>query len=99
MAKKAHDLRREDPKYGYTYDFDLREQGRAAQAIQVLGRVVDNKVPYPDAYMLLAHLFEAKGAFARARGIYRQGAGNAALPQQARQYFQMQASRLGGEDQ
>lgn len=99
MAKKAHELRPEDPKYGYTYAFYLKEQGRASQAIQVLRRVVGNKVPYPDAYMLLAHLFEAKGDFVQARGIYRQGAGNAALPQQARQYFQMQASRLGGEDQ
>ena len=96
MVKKAHELQPDDPKYSYTYAFYLKEQGRLPQAIQVLRGVVNNKVPYSDAYVLLAHLFEAKGDFTKARAVYQQGAGNAALPQQVRQYFQVQAGRLGG---
>lgn len=95
-AKKAYELGPEEPKYAYTYAFYLREQGDARRAIQVLNRMVDRKIPYPDAYMLLASIFETQGISWEARRVYEQAARLTGLTPQERMFFEMQARRLGG---
>ena len=95
-AKKAYDLRPQDPKYAYTYAFYLREQGDSVQAIQVLNRIVERRAAYADAYMLLASIFETQGITWEARRVYEQAARLSGLTSQERMFFEMQARRLGG---
>jgi len=95
-AKKAYDLGPEEPKYAYTYAFYLKQQGDTQRAMQVLNQMVDRKIPYPDAYMLLASIFETQGIFWEARRVYEQAAGLTGLTSQERMFFEMQAQRLGG---
>jgi Flp pilus assembly protein TadD len=95
-CKRAYELRQHDSKYAYTYAYYLHQQGHALEAVGVLQKAVDNQTASADAYMLLGNLLETLGDLTRARQVYRQGAQNPALPQQVRQYFQMQVQRLGG---
>ena len=89
-------MRPDDPKYSYTYAFYLNAQNRVPQAIQVLQSVVERKAASPDAYMLLARLLVTKGDFSGAKRVFEEAARNRALPEEVRQYFQMQASRFDG---
>jgi tetratricopeptide (TPR) repeat protein len=95
-AKKAYELNPQEPKYAYTYAFYLRAQGDTTRAMQVLQRVVDRKLAYPDAYMLLGNIHETQGIPWEARRVYEQAARLSGLTQQERMFFEMQARRLGG---
>ena len=66
------------------------------QAIQVLNRMVERKLAYPDAYMLLGNILETQGIAWQARRIYEQAANLPGLTPQERMFFEMQARRLGG---
>ena len=66
------------------------------QAIQVLNRMVERRIAYPDAYMLLASILETQGISWQARRVYEQAASLPELTPQERMFFEMQARRLGG---
>ena len=95
-CKKAHELRPEDPKYAFTYAFYLKERKLIPQAIDVLRKGAKGQNVSLDVYLMLGELLEGQGKATEAKGLYQQAAGNASLPQQARQHFLMQVRRLGG---
>ncbi len=71
-CRKAYELDPQDPKYGYTLAFYLRQQQNLSDAIATLRDVVARHPDYQDAYLLLAGTYEAQGDRPRAVAIYRQ---------------------------
>lgn len=86
--RQAVHTRPEDPRYRYSLAFYLRQLGEADEAIQILGKLIEDYPAYSDAYALLGDVHEANGSFAAAEKVYRQAAANPALPQAARLQFE-----------
>ena len=60
-CRKARDLRPDEPKYGYTLAFYLRQDGDVDGAVLTLEQLVRQQVAYPDAYAMLGQIYEERG--------------------------------------
>ncbi|MCX8036802.1 MAG: tetratricopeptide repeat protein [Candidatus Sumerlaeia bacterium] len=69
-CRKAAMLRPAEPRYAYTLAFYLNEQGNRREAETVLRGLIRRHPAYPDAYFLLAALYEEQARIAEALDIY-----------------------------
>jgi len=93
-CRNAFQLRPEDGKYGYTYAFYLNRQGRTDAAAGALEDMVGRKVPYRDAYALLATIYLGRGETKKAADVYRKAQMNEGLDSRVRREFEILAQRL-----
>ena len=93
-CRKAFQLRPQNGKYGYTYAFFLNQQGRTDAAVAALEDMVDRKVPYRDAYALLATIHLGGGETKKAADVYREAEMNEGLGLHVRREFRALAQRL-----
>jgi Tfp pilus assembly protein PilF len=93
-CRKAFRLRPNEGKYGYTYAFFLYQRGQPSSAIAVLEGMVSRKVPYADAYALLASIYLRQGNPQKAADIYRAANANEALAPQDRRAFDTMVRRV-----
>jgi len=94
-CRKATNLRREEPRYGYTYAFLLDRKGDTAKAIPVLRKIVERNPPFPPAYALLGTIYEKQGKAGEAKKVYRKAADNAELPEPDRAQFRNKLQSMG----
>ena len=87
-CRKAYQLRPDEGKYGYTYAFYLYQRGDADQAVTVLQDVVSRRVPYADAYAMLAAIHLRRGHVNKATEVYRAAQSNENLTQSERESFE-----------
>jgi tetratricopeptide (TPR) repeat protein len=78
-CRKAYNLRPDIPKYGFTYAFYLNQTGAQKDAIGILTALVGRKTADANTYRLLGAIYERRGQFDRAAGVYQAGADNEAL--------------------
>ncbi|MHC4211931.1 MAG: tetratricopeptide repeat protein [Planctomycetota bacterium] len=86
-CKKAYELRPEEGKYGYTYAFYLYQNSDVNKAVKILTEMVNNQVPYADAYMLLGSIHIRNGDSANALDVYRAARDNKKLSESLRNRF------------
>lgn len=94
LCRKAFELRPEDGKYGYTYAFFLNRQGQTDAAVAALEDMVGRKVPYRDAYALLATIYLQRGEKKKAADVYRKAQMNEVFDSRVRREFEILAQRL-----
>ncbi len=82
------------PRYGYTYAFFLHQRGVVDKAVAALQRGIAASPGYGDNWLLLGQIHEEQGRRDEALRLYREAAGNAALPADARRAAQASAQRL-----
>lgn len=88
-CRKASELQPNEPKYGYTYAFFLRQKGDVERSIDELRKIVRQGVPYPEAYMLLGQIYEELGRKDNAVEVYRQAQGLPGLSDADRMQIEM----------
>ena len=86
-CRKARDLRPDEPKYGYTLAFYLRQDGDVDGAVLTLEQLVRQQVAYPDAYAMLGQIYEERGKIDEAIEVYRKATENERLSEQHRRGF------------
>jgi Tfp pilus assembly protein PilF len=91
---KSYQLRPDEPKYGYTYAFYLYRSKETALAIDVLQDMIGKQVPYSDAYVLLATIYQKKGEINKAIAVYQAASKNKRFSQRERENFVMMNKRL-----
>ena len=84
FCRRAHELRPEDPKYGYTLAFYLNQKGDLVGATRVLQETLFRQPGYGDAYMLLGEIYARQGQKEKAAGMYMQALRNKSLPESDR---------------
>ena len=70
-CRKAHELAPDDPKYAHTLAFFLRAKGDAAEAVEILRRFVERGTPSVEIHLLLAAIYEDRGARPAAMAVYQ----------------------------
>ena len=93
-CRTAFRLRPNEGKYGYTYAFFLYQRGETSRAIAILEGMVSRKVPYADAYAMLASIYLRQGKPQKAVGVYRAACANQSLAPQERQAFDTMVGRI-----
>jgi tetratricopeptide (TPR) repeat protein len=93
-CRKAHELMPAEPKYAYTLAFFLVQGGQRDEAARVLRGVTDQRLAYPDAYVLLGRLYEEAGRRDQAVEVYRKASGVEDFPADLRAHFSQRAALL-----
>ena len=94
FCRRAFRLQPNEGKYGYTYAYFLHRQGDTTRGIAVLEGMVSRKVPYPDAYTLLATIYLQHHDPQKAASVYEAASANENLPAYHRQTFATHAQKL-----
>ncbi|MCB9766949.1 MAG: hypothetical protein H6752_02050 [Candidatus Omnitrophica bacterium] len=87
--RKAHEIRPEVPEYSYTMAFYQIQNGAQEKGVQTLLAMVDAKMNYPDAYLLLIDLFKKEGKQDQVSDIVKKAMENPNLPTRFRQQIMM----------
>ncbi|MCA9423876.1 MAG: ammonia-forming cytochrome c nitrite reductase subunit c552 [Candidatus Omnitrophica bacterium] len=87
--RKAHEIRPEIPEYSYTMAFYQIQNGAEEKGVQTLLAMVDAKMNYPDAYLLLIDLFKKEGKQDQVSDIVKKAMENSNLPIRFRQQISM----------
>jgi len=93
-CQKAAALRPEEPKYGYTLAFFQRQAGKTDEAIQTLEKLIEQGLPYAEAYALLAQIYEEQNKVTDAAKVCRRAAANDKLTEPERSRFQARLRAL-----
>jgi tetratricopeptide (TPR) repeat protein len=96
LCRQAAKLRPDEPKYTYTLAFFLNQQGAKGEAKTILEKIVKAGADYPDAYMLLAGLYEQEGKLKEALDVYQRALMNLTLNERDRKALELKARLLGG---
>jgi tetratricopeptide (TPR) repeat protein len=94
LCQRAWQLQPQEGKYGYTYAYFLHQRRETDEAVKVLQDLVRRKLPYADAYALLAEIHLQRGQVDEAAGVYRSAWGNPHLTQSEREGFRTMIRRL-----
>ncbi|MCX7425588.1 MAG: tetratricopeptide repeat protein [Planctomycetia bacterium] len=70
-CRKAREIEPENPKYAHTLAFFLRSKGEAAEAVEILRKFVERRTPSVEIYLLLAAIYEDRGARPAALAVYQ----------------------------
>ena len=70
-CQKAHELRPTDPKYAHTLAFFLRPKARRPRRSRSFRKFVERKTPSVEIYLLLAAIYENRGARPAALAVYQ----------------------------
>ena len=86
-CRKAAALRPQDPKYAWTLAFYQQQRGDTAGAIATLDTLINRAPAFPDAYLLLADIYEQQGKKAAAAKVCTRALEAQGMPERARTYF------------
>ena len=92
-CRKAASLRPGEPKYAYTLAFYQQQGGDTAAATATLDGLLARSPAYPDAYLLLADIYEQQGRKEEAVKVYNRAVAAPGIPDRARKFFK---ERLDG---
>ncbi len=90
--RKAHGLRPDEPKYGYTLAFYLNQSGADDEACSILQAVIKRRPAYADAYGLLGMIYKRQKQVEEAAAVYRLAIGN--LPPRLHDQFRARLRSL-----
>jgi tetratricopeptide (TPR) repeat protein len=91
-CRKAATLRPEEPRYAWTLAFYQRREGDTAAAVSTLEALTNRVANYPDAYQLLADIYQQQGNKDEAIRVCNRALTVQGMPERAATYFK---SRLG----
>lgn len=94
LCRKATSLRPDEPKYAYTLGFYLNQKGDVAGAEATLKDLIQAHPSYPDAYLMLAGIYEKQRRLEDARNVYRQALKNLNLSKRDRYQLEMRIQSL-----
>jgi tetratricopeptide (TPR) repeat protein len=94
LCSKAAELRPEEPKYAYTLAFFQRQQGNTNEAVQTLEKLIARAPAHPEAYALLAQIYEELKKPDAVISVLRRAAANEKLNEQERYAFQARLQAL-----
>ncbi|HEG43721.1 MAG TPA: tetratricopeptide repeat protein [Phycisphaerales bacterium] len=94
LCRRAHSLRPENSRYGYTLAFFLNQNARTSEAITVLVKMIDSSNATSDIYAFLAVIYRDQGRKNEALDICRKAIENEKLPMQDRYRFEAQLRSL-----
>jgi Tfp pilus assembly protein PilF len=86
-CRKAVELVPESQKYVYTLAFYLNQGGKTDEATRQLRALVARHPENPDAWALLAAVYEKRGQVSEAKALYRNALSNKFLPERDRLLF------------
>ena len=86
-CKKAVALRPQEPKYSSTLAYFQQQGGDSTAAIATLESLINLMPAYPDAYLLLADIYEKQGKRAEALKTYNRALAVEGLSPKAKEYF------------
>jgi tetratricopeptide (TPR) repeat protein len=93
-CRRAAELRPQEPKYLYTLAFYQYRQGRVAEAVRTLDRVLEQAPATAEVYGLLGRIFEEQRQGERALAVYRRASQNEKLSPEERAGFAEAVRRL-----
>jgi tetratricopeptide (TPR) repeat protein len=86
-CRKATVLRPMEPKYPWTLAFYQQQGGDSAGAIATLDALINRSPAYPDAYLLLADIYQQQGKKDEAAKVCYRALEVPGMPEGARKYF------------
>jgi tetratricopeptide (TPR) repeat protein len=95
-SRKAAQWRPDEPKYAYSAAFFLRQQGKFAEAQQVLQKLIVDCPSYAEGYALLGQMLQEQRKTTEAMALYRTAAANTNLTSAERFRFQARIQELSG---
>lgn len=97
LCRRAAGLIPGEPKYAYTLAFFQQQQGKAADAIATLEKLVSKKPAHADSYALLGRLDQARQQTKEAAAVYKRAAENASLTEHERSEFLARLRAVTGQ--
>jgi Tfp pilus assembly protein PilF len=86
-CRKAAALRPQEAKYAWTLAFYQRQRGDSTAAVSTLDSLINRVPAYPDAYLLLADIYEQRGNKDEAMMTCRRALAVPGMSERARTYF------------
>jgi Tfp pilus assembly protein PilF len=86
-CKKAVTLRPQEPKYATTLAFYQQQGGDFVAAGTTLENLINRVTTYPDAYLLLAEVYEKQGENAKVADVYQRALALEGLSPKAKEYI------------
>jgi tetratricopeptide (TPR) repeat protein len=96
-CKKAVTLRPQEPKYSSTLAFYQQQGGDSPGATATLEALIKRSPVYPDAYLLLADIYEKQGRTDETARVYKQALEVQGIPERARKFFKERLDGLQGQ--
>ena len=93
-CKKAVALRPQEPKYASTLAYFQLQGGDSAGAASTLEGLIRRSPAYPDAYLLLADIYEKQGRKDETVKVYQQALAVEGLSPKAKEYFKTRLKAL-----
>jgi len=97
-CRKAVALRPQEPKYAWTLAFYQRQGGDTSAAVATLGSLTSRVPAYPDAYLLLADIYEQQGNKGEAARVCNRALAAPGMSERARAYFKTRLDSLQGAE-
>jgi tetratricopeptide (TPR) repeat protein len=95
-CRKATTLRPMEPKYARTLAFYQHQRGDTAGAISTLDTLINRAPAYPEAYLLLADIYEQQGKKGEAAKVCNRALEVPGMPERARKYFKERLEAIQG---
>jgi len=96
-CRKSVELRPQEPKYAYTLAYYQREAKDLNGAAVTLAALTGRVPTYPDAYLLLADIFEQQGNKTEAVKVYNRALAVEGLSPKAKEYMKSRLEVLQGK--
>jgi tetratricopeptide (TPR) repeat protein len=93
---KAVALRPQEPKYASTLAFYQQQGGNSTGAINTLNAFINRVPTYPDAYLMLAEIYEKQANKEQAVNIYQQALAVDGLSPKAKEYIKARLEKMQG---
>ena len=94
IARKAADLRPQEPRYGYTLAFYQQQKGNSVAAIKTLENLIEKQPGYADAYLLLGGIYQKQGKKSEAERVYSKALENEGITQAHKARIVAELNRL-----
>ena len=86
-CRKAATLRPQEPKYAWTLAFYQQQGGNTTEATTTLEILINRAPAYPDAYLLLADIYEQQGKQKEVAKVCTRALEVPGMPERAKTYF------------
>jgi tetratricopeptide (TPR) repeat protein len=97
-CNKAVKLRPQEPKYASTLAFYQQQGGDSAAAIITLDALIKRAPTYPDAYLLVAEIYEKQGKKGEVVKVYKRALAVDGLSPKAKEYIKTRLDAVQGQE-
>ena len=97
-CKKAVALRPQEPKYSTTLAFYQQQGGDSAAAIATLESLISLMPAYPDAYLMLADIYEKQGKLNESMKVCNRALAEQGVSPKAKEYIKSRLKAAQGSD-